>query len=252
MGKSAFRWIPASPLYPIITQQLTTNSFARLILGNCELHSHYWQQMGLRWHITLMTTKSLGLACSLLLLAAGVRPCRAVELKVSRDDLQRTLKQQLFSGSDGRYFLKGSPKTACFVYADDAQLSFAQDRIVVRIRTHAKLGKSVAGACLGFALSPTAEVSLEPYGEGQTIGFRDAQVLKVSDQRELNFLLSPFLSHQVPSSMKVDAADLMRKALEGSTATSGYKVTLDRLKIHSVQIRGDSLVVDVDGDLSVK
>ncbi len=199
-----------------------------------------------------MTTKSLGLACSLLFLAAGSVPCRAVELKVSRDALQRTLKQQLFSGPDGRYFLKGSPKTACSVYADDAQLSFAQDRIVVRIRTHAKLGKSVAGACLGIALSPTAEVSLEPYGEGQTIGFRDAQVLKVSDQRELNFLLSPFLSHQVPSSMKVDAADLMRKALEGSTATSGYKVTLDRLKIHSMQIQGDSLVVDVDGDLSVK
>src|SRR5579863_9863222 len=148
-----------------------------------------------------MTTKSLGLACCLLLLAAGVIPCRAVELKVSRDALQRTLKQQLFGGPDGRYFLKGSPKSACFVYADDAQLSFAQDRIVVRIRTHAKLGKSVAGACLGIALSPTAEVSLEPYGEAETIGFRDAQVLKVSDQRELNFLLSPFLSHQVPSSM---------------------------------------------------
>ncbi len=199
-----------------------------------------------------MTTKSLGLACCLLALVAGVAPCPAVELKVSRDALQRTLKQQLFSGPDGRYFLKGNAKSACSVYADDAQLSFAQDRIVVRVKTHARLGKSVGGACLGIALSPTAEVSLEPYGEDETIGFRDAQVLKVSDQRELNFLLSPFLSHQVPSSMKVDAADLMRKALEGSTATSGYKVTLDRLKIHSMQIQGDSLVVDVDGDLSVK
>jgi hypothetical protein len=52
--------------------------------------------------------------------------------------------------------------------------------------------------------------------------------------------------------MKVNAADLLRKALEGSTATSGYQVTLERLKIHSLQILGDSLVVDVDGDLSVK
>jgi hypothetical protein len=52
--------------------------------------------------------------------------------------------------------------------------------------------------------------------------------------------------------MKVNAADLLRKALEGSTAASGYKITLDRLKIHSIQIDGDSLVVDVDGDLSVK
>ena len=76
--------------------------------------------------------------------------------------------------------------------------------------------------------------------------------MKVSDQRELNFLLTPFLSHQVPSSMKVDAADLLRRALEGSTASSGYKVTLERLKVHSMQIQGDVLVVDVDGDINVK
>jgi hypothetical protein len=29
-------------------------------------------------------------------------------------------------------------------------------------------------------------------------------------------------------------------------------VSLDRLKIHSVQIEGDKLVVDADGDLSVE
>jgi glycine cleavage system regulatory protein len=52
--------------------------------------------------------------------------------------------------------------------------------------------------------------------------------------------------------MKVNAADLLRKALEGSTASSGYKVTLQRLKIHSMQIQGDNLVVDVDGDLSIQ
>ena len=65
---------------------------------------------------------------------------------------------------------------------------------------------------------------MAPYDEGETIGFRDAQLLKVSEQRELNFLLTPFLSRQVPSSMKVNAADLLRRSLEGSTATSGYKV----------------------------
>jgi hypothetical protein len=75
---------------------------------------------------------------------------------------------------------------------------------------------------------------------------------RVSDQRELNFLLSPFLSRQIPSSMKVNAAELLRKALEGSTASSGYKVTLEKLKIHSMQIQGDNLVVDVDGDVSIK
>lgn len=205
-----------------------------------------------KWHDTLMTTKRRFLTCGLFLLALGSVLCQSAELKVSRDALQRTLKQQLFSGPSGRYFLKGNAQSACSVYADDAQLTFTSDRIQVRIKTHARLGKSMGGSCLGVSLAPSAEVTLEPYGEGEVIGFRDAQVVKVSDQRELNFLLMPFLSHQIPSSMKVDAADLLRKALEGSTATSGYKVTLDRLKIHSVQIQGDALVVDADGDLSVK
>lgn len=93
---------------------------------------------------------------------------------------------------------------------------------------------------------------MAPDGEGETLGFRDARLEHVSEQKELNFLLTPFLSHTVPSSMKVNAADLLRRALEDSTATSGYKVTLDRLKIQSIQIDGDDVVVDADGGLSVK
>jgi len=194
----------------------------------------------------------LSIACSFLLLAAGALPSRAVELRIGRDALERTLKQQLFAGPNGRFYLKGTPSSACAVYVDDVRVAFVQDRIIVKVKTRARMGKSVGGACIGISLSPLAEVSMAPYGEGESIGFRDAQLVKVSDQRELNFLLTPFLSRQVPSSMKVDAADLLRKALESSTVSSNYKVTLDRLKVHSMQIKGNTLIVDVDGDISVK
>ena len=50
----------------------------------------------------------------------------------------------------------------------------------------------------------------------------------------------------------MNAAELLRNALAGSTASSGYKVSLDRLKIQSIQVQGDDLVIDADGDLSVK
>jgi hypothetical protein len=201
--------------------------------------------------ITSMTTPRHILVATLLVAGALVQ-ARAVELKVSRDALDRTLKQQLFSGPNGRYYLKGNVKSPCYVYAEDPQLRFVDDRIVVQLKTHARLGRPVAGACIGIALSLPAEVSLAPDGEGETLGFRDARVDKVSDHPELNFVLMPFLSHQVPSGMKVNASDLLRKALEGSTASSGYKVSLERLKIHSVQIQADALVVDADGDLSVQ
>lgn len=179
-------------------------------------------------------------------------PSHAVELKVSRDAIQRTLKQQLFSGTGGRYYLKGNAQTPCYVYADDAQIHFAQDRVVVVIQSHAKLGKSFGSNCLGISLNSSPEVSLAPVGEGESIGFRDARLDKVLDQKELNFLLAPFLSKQLPSSMKINAAELLRKALEGSTASSGYKVTLGKLVIHSMHIEGDEIVLDADGEIEVK
>ena len=204
-----------------------------------------------------MTLSRREIAAILVLFAAtlsvGVAPAKAVEMRVTRDALERTLKQQLFAGPDGRYYLKGSAQSACSTYVENPQLSFVQDRIVVRVKAHARMGKAVGGSCIGLPpLSLAAQVSMAPDAEGETIGFRDAHLDKVSDRSELNFLLSPFLSRQVPSSMRVNAADILRKALADSTATSGYKISLDRLKIHSILIDGDSLVVDLDGDLSVK
>jgi hypothetical protein len=183
---------------------------------------------------------------------ALVSSARAVQLKVSRGAIERTLQKQLFSGPNGRYYLKGGPGAGCSVYASDPKITFTGDRILVEVKAHAGIGTSIRGACLGIILSPTSQVSVAPAGEGESIGFRDARVERISDQRELNFLLSPFLSHKVPSSMTVNAADLLRKALADSTATSGYKVALDRFRIRSVQIVGDNLVLDVDGDVSVQ
>ncbi len=199
-----------------------------------------------------MTSSWKMLAGSLLLMASAVMPSCAVELKVSRDVLQRTLKQQLFSGTDGRYYLKGNAQSACYVYADDAQLSFVGERVVVLLKVHARLGKSFGSSCIGISLNTSPEVSLSPVGEGETIGFRDARLEKVVDQKELNFLLTPFLSRQLPSSMKINAADLLRKSLTGATAATGFKVTLDKLIVHSMQTQGDDLLVDVDGEISVR
>src|ERR1039458_261918 len=75
---------------------------------------------------------------------------RAVEMRVSRDAIERTLKQQLFAGPSGRYYLKGNANSPCFTYAEDPKLTFDQHRIVVRVKTHSRLGKAVGGTCLGL------------------------------------------------------------------------------------------------------
>ncbi len=177
---------------------------------------------------------------------------RAIEVKVSAQALERTLRTQLFNGPGGRYYMRGDATSACSVYAEDPHVTFRDDRVVVHVRTRAKLGTALHGNCLGLTLNTDADVSFVPEAEGESVGFRDARVERLSESKELNFLLVPFLSHKLPSQMKVNAADLMGKLLSQSAATTGYTLSLETLKLHSMQVDHNALVVDVDAGLSVE
>ncbi len=192
--------------------------------------------------------KSL-LAAALLIAAA--RTSSAIEVKVSALALERTLRTQLFDTPDGRYYMRGNATSSCFVYAESPKVSFKDDRILVHVHTRSKLGTSVHGSCLGVSLNTDADVSFVPDAEGESIGFRDARIERLSESRELNFLLVPFLSRKLPAQMKINAADLMRKLLTRSTDTTGYTLLLNSLKLHSMLVEGETLVVDVDANMRV-
>lgn len=193
----------------------------------------------------------LSLLLASMMLFAAVPPASAVELKISAKALERTLQAQLFNSPDGRYYLRGNAHSNCYVYADSPHVSFVDDRVVVHVHTRSKIGTSVLGACVGVSLSTNADVSMVPDAEGESIGFREARVERLSESRELNFLLVPFLSRKLPAQMKVNAADLMRQLLSRSTETMGYNLSLNSLKLHSMLVQGGSLVVDVDAAMSV-
>jgi hypothetical protein len=176
----------------------------------------------------------------------------AIEIKVSAQALERTLNTQLFNGPDGRYYFRGDAKTPCFAYAQDPKVSFKDERIQIHVKTKARLGAKIAGACVGVGLTTQADVSVIPEALGETIGFRDPRVEHLSDNKELDFFLVPFLSKKLPQQMKINVADLIRQLLMKSAEATGYEMKLDNLKIHSMVVSGDALVVDFDGDLSVK
>ncbi len=190
----------------------------------------------------------------LLLSAIGfgvVNYASAIEVRVSAQALERTLQTQLFNGPQGRYYLRGDANSACYVYAESPHVTFVQDRIVVRVHTRAKLGTAVHGACLGVSLTTNTDVSLIPDAEEESIGFRDARIERLTESKELNFLLEPFLKNKLPAQMKVNAAVLMRELLSRSTETTGYALTLSALKLHSLLVEGASLVMDADATLRV-
>ncbi len=190
-----------------------------------------------------------GLTASLLL---GALPVRAIQIKVSAQALERTLNTQLFNGPDGRYYFRGKPDGGCYAYGQEPRVSFKDERIVVHVKTQARLGARMGGSCLGVDFKTEADVSVVPDAQGESIGFRDPRIEHLSDNKELDFLLVPFLSKKLPQQMKINAADLLRQLLSKSSETTGYDLRLDNLRIHSMQVNGDSLVVDFDGDLSVR
>jgi len=175
----------------------------------------------------------------------------AIEIKVSAQALERTLNTQLFNGPDGRYYFRGAPDSACYAYAQDPRVTFKDERISIHMKTHAKLGAQIKHDCLGVDFKNDADVSVIPEAQGESIGFRDPRIDSLSGNKELDYFLVPFLSKKLPQEMKINVAILLRQLLVKSAEATGYDVKLDNLKIHSMQVSGDTLVVDFDGDLSV-
>ena len=176
---------------------------------------------------------------------------RAIELKVTAAAMERTLAQQLFNAPDGRYYIQGDAKAACFVYVDQPSVHFKDDRVVIHVHTHSRLGAGMFGKCVGVGFNTEADVSVVPEAEGETIGFRDARIDRFTGNRELDALLIPFLSRKLPQKLKINAAELLRTALSRSRQSTGYELTLDQLKIHSMLVQDGALAVDLDGSLRV-
>ena len=184
-----------------------------------------------------------------------------VELRVSAPALQRGLERQLFNqaGPDGvknRHYLRGSAEKGCSVYEEEPHLSFrdavapeVEARIVVTVKTHAKVG--FGKNCFGISVTAESTVSFIPQADGESIGFRDAKVEKLSENKELNLLLEPFLAKRMPQEMKVNAANLLRTLLVKAPDQTGYTLTLTSLELHSMRVEGDALLVDLDAKVRV-
>jgi hypothetical protein len=196
-----------------------------------------------------MSIRSVLLFCCVFICCAPI--CEAGEFKVSSGALERTLKTRLFGAADQRYYLRGDAHSACYLFAEDPHLVFSGDRILVRVHTSGKYGTQVAGRCIGFPVSMNTVISLAPNAEGESLGVTDARLDRLSDSAELNFILQPFLSHKLPSSIKINAATMLREILTKSTETSGYPLALERLDIRQVRVTDKFLVVDYDSDMRI-
>lgn len=192
----------------------------------------------------------LRIGIAFLLLAAPA--CHAAQISFTAAALERTVQQQLFSGADGKYYLRGDPQRGCSISVADPHLTFAGPRVVLRVHAVAQIGRSVGGQCVGVRVAEDVDVSMLPTADGEFIGFTDVRLDQMSGSSELNFLLTPFLSRKIPQTLRLNAAGMLRKLLARSNETTGYSMTLDRFAVQSLQVQDDTMRVELNGDLRVE
>src|SRR5277367_1775249 len=90
----------------------------------------------------------------------AVHAASAIEVRISAQALERTLRAQLFNGPQGRYYIRGDANSACYVYAESPHVTFVQDGVVVRVHARSKIGTAVHGVCIGVSLTTDTDVSL--------------------------------------------------------------------------------------------
>lgn len=184
-------------------------------------------------------------------------PARAITLRVSAPALERTLRNQVFTTPPPkpdlppRRYLHGNGSSGCSTFIDTPQVSFAADRVIVHVHTHANFGASIRGHCLGIWINTESIVSFIPQAEGEVIGFRDARIDKLTDSAELNALLEPFLARRMPQEMRINAADLMRTLMIHAPGQTGYTLSLRSLNLRSMQVQASELVVELDAEVAV-
>ena len=128
---------------------------------------------------------SVRLLLAIALLSSAGRSAFAIEVRVSAQALERTLRTQLFNGPQGRYYIRGDANSPCYLYAESPHVTFVQDRVVVRVHAKAKLGTAVRGTCIGVSLTTNTDVSLIPVAQEESVGFRDARIERLSESKRV-------------------------------------------------------------------
>ncbi len=180
-------------------------------------------------------------------------PLHALQLTVGAQPLQHALARQLFAAPDGRYYLRGKRDAAgCYLYAEDPQLQFRGDRILLTLHLSGKVGSNAGGVCLGVNWAGNAEISMLPEAQGSVIGFGDVRVERLTGDHTLDRLLQPLLASLVPKSFRVDAGPLVDKLLHTASDRSAATITMRQLAIDLIAVQQNTLHLSLEGEVSIE
>ena len=174
-------------------------------------------------------------------LALGAAGASAVELSIT----SRAATQALIEGAftrNGKYDLV--PPTKCIhAYLETPQVSFANDRLVVRFHLSARAAQDVGGQCMGPEDRFWVTVSAVPAVANATIVARNFQITELGNP-SYRVPLELALKQGLEKALRVDIDGLLRNAL--SRDLGRYRIAVENLVITNLRARDNLLRATVE------
>lgn len=183
-----------------------------------------------------------------LLLAA---PAWGVDLEIRFGALERLIGEQMFT-ADGRKYVRGAKERKCnYAFLEKPKLSAAGDRLQLKVNFSGKTALDMFGRCVGVGDSFELTLTAKPVANSGSIAFQDFNVSTPRDSFYIRRVRSA-LVQTLSKDFRIDVMQHARKLIEAPHAVGAYQQEIKDLKMHSVRVAPDALVLGVDFRVIVK
>lgn len=189
-----------------------------------------------------------------LMVAAILLPvcAHAVELHLQFGALERMLADQLFT-QEGRRYIRGSKTARCnFAYLESPHVQSREGRLVIRARFTGRSAANFLGQCVGLGDAFDLTMTAAPQYRNGNIGLREIHVASDSKTgfyiRRVCNVMAASLEHDFRYPINPAA----QKILEDPGSQPAYQRELRNFSVTEIRVTGDSLVLVLDFQLTVR
>jgi hypothetical protein len=170
--------------------------------------------------------------------------CAGVELALTGRAATAAFLDSTFK-RDGKYDLI-QPSKCSYTYLERPDVTFADDRVNIRLHLSVHAGQDVGGQCVGSGDALWLTVAGTPYVDGSVVGVKDARIVQI-DNPSYRVLLEAALQGLVRR-LRHDVGATVRAAL--AKDASRYRLTINNLAITNLRARDNLLRATIDFELA--
>ncbi|MEO8594838.1 MAG: hypothetical protein ABI759_16080 [Candidatus Solibacter sp.] len=176
----------------------------------------------------------------------------AVELHIQFGALERMLTEQVFS-QDGRRYVRGSKADKCnFAYLEKPQVRAQGSLLLIKAHFTGRSALNVAGQCVGLGDAFDVLITALPVYKSGSLALQEV-IVRSRDKngyyiRKVCQAMQSSLIRDFKYPLEISAQSL----LEAPAAQPGYTRAVRKFNVPEIRVTSDSLVLQVDFELTVK